>query len=243
MILFPAIDIKGGKCVRLVQGDFDKVNVYDEDPVQVAKKFKESGTDVVHVVDLDGALEGDGRNKAVIEAIIKETGLRVQVGGGIRDLKAMDEWISRGVWRVILGTVAIENPQLVKEAVEKYGDKVVVSVDAKNGKVATQGWTNISEICSFEFCEQLEKMGVKTVVYTDISKDGMLVGPNFESYQEIQRRTSLDVIASGGVSSLADLRCLQEMNLYGAISGKALYENRFTLEEGLRCLQDESFLV
>ena len=213
MIIFPAIDIKDKKCVRLTQGDFDKVNVYGEDPSLMAKKWADYGAEFIHVVNLNGS---------------------IQVGGGIRDEKRVKELLDLGINRVIVGTMAIENKELLKELIEKYkADKIVVSIDAKNGKVATHGWEKVSDIDSVDLCKELEQIGVKTIVYTDISKDGMLEGPNFDIYKELSQKTSLDIIASGGVTSIDDVKRLLDMNMYGAIIGKALYDNRIDLKEVL----------
>lgn len=241
MILYPAIDIKSGQCVRLVQGDFQQEKIYGENPVEMAKQWKEAGSTVLHVVDLDGARDGKSSNGAVIAEIVAETGLEVQVGGGIRTLEIIEYWLGLGVQRVILGTAAVENPYLVEKAIQLAGNRIVVSVDVKNQKVATNGWEKTSEVDALAFCQQLEASGVETIVYTDITKDGMLTGPNIEAYQTLTAKTSLQVIASGGVSSLEDLQALKKLNLYGAITGKALYEGKFRLEEALQCLQEESF--
>lgn len=243
MILFPAIDIKDGNCVRLVQGNFKQVKVYHADPITVAKKFKEQGAAVLHVVDLDGAREGSNVNGDVIERIVRETDLKVQIGGGIRDYGRIKYWLERGAWRVVLGTAALESLHFLQGALAVYGDSIVVSVDARDGYVATHGWKQVTEVRSFDFCQQLEGVGVKSIVYTDIKRDGMLEGPNLAAYEQLSQQTNLHIIASGGISSLEDLQKLKELNLYGVISGKALYEQKFTLKEGLHCLRDESSLV
>lgn len=240
MILYPAIDIKNGQCVRLVQGDFQQKKIYGENPVEIAKQWKKAGSNVLHVVDLDGARDGKSSNGAVIAKIVAETGLQVQIGGGIRSLETIQYWLDLGVHRVILGTAAVENPSLVEEAVQLAGNRIVVSVDVKNQKVATNGWEKTSEVDANQFCQRLEAIGVETIVYTDITKDGMLTGPNLEAYQILKEKTSLQVIASGGISSLEDLQALKKLKLYGAITGKALYEGKFRLEEALQCLQEES---
>lgn len=234
MIIFPAIDIKDNKCVRLTQGDFDKVNVYGEDPSLMAKKWAGYGAKFIHVVNLNGSRDEVGINDETLAKVAKSVDVPIQVGGGIRDEKRVKELLDLGINRVIVGTMAIENKELLKELIEKYGaDKIVVSIDAKNGKVATHGWEKVSDIDSVDLCKELEKIGVKTIVYTDISKDGMLEGPNFDIYKELSQKTSLDIIASGGVTSIDDVKKLLDMNMYGAIIGKALYDNRIDLKEVL----------
>ena len=234
MIIFPAIDIKDKKCVRLTQGDFDKVNVYGEDPSLMAKKWADYGAEFIHVVNLNGSRDEIGINDETLAKVAKSVDVPIQVGGGIRDEKRVKELLDLGINRVIVGTMAIENKELLKELIEKYkAEKIVVSIDAKNGKVATHGWEKVSDIDSVDLCKELEQIGVKTIVYTDISKDGMLEGPNFDIYKELSQKTSLDLIASGGVTSIDDVKRLLDMNMYGAIIGKALYDNRIDLKEVL----------
>ena len=234
MIIFPAIDIKDKKCVRLTQGDFDKVNVYGEDPSLMAKKWADYGAEFIHVVNLNGSRDEIGINDETLAKVAKSVDVPIQVGGGIRDEKRVKELLDLGINRVIVGTMAIENKELLKELIEKYkAEKIVVSIDAKNGKVATHGWEKVSDIDSVDLCKELEQIGVKTIVYTDISKDGMLEGPNFDIYKELSQKTSLDIIASGGVTSINDVKRLLDMNMYGAIIGKALYDNRIDLKEVL----------
>lgn len=233
MIIFPAIDIKDNKCVRLLQGDFDKVNVYSDDPSLIAKKWQDSGAEFIHMVSLNGA-RGEGNvNDESIKKILDTVHIPIQIGGGIRSKERVKELLDLGVNRVILGSVAIKNKKLLKDLVKKYKEKIVVSIDAKDGKVAVEGWEEVSDVDSITFCKELEKIGVKTIVYTDISKDGMLIGPNFDVYEKLSKETSLDIIASGGVTSLEDIKKLKNMNLYGAIIGKALYENKIDLKEVL----------
>ena len=234
MIIFPAIDIKDKKCVRLTQGDFDKVNVYGEDPSLMAKKWADYGAEFIHVVNLNGSRDEIGINDETLAKVAKSVDVPIQVGGGIRDEKRVKELLDLGINRVIVGTMAIENKELLKELIEKYkAEKIVVSIDAKNGKVATHGWEKVSDIDSVDLCKELEQIGVKTIVYTDISKDGMLEGPNFDIYKELSQKTSLDIIVSGGVTSIDDVKRLLDMNMYGAIIGKALYDNRIDLKEVL----------
>lgn len=237
MRIFPAIDIKDNSCVRLTQGDFEKVTVYSQDPVDVAKMWKDKGADFLHLVDLDGARSEAFINKESIEKIVG-IGIPVQLGGGIRNIQKVEYLLELGVNRVILGTVAIENPVLLENLLKLYGnEKIVVSIDAKDGKVATRGWEVISKVDSLELCKNLEKMGVKTIVYTDISKDGMLEGPNFEIYQTIIEETDLQVIVSGGVSSMGDIERLKEINPYGVIIGKAFYDNLLDFKEVIQCIE------
>jgi len=243
MNLFPAIDLKDGKCVRLKQGDFSDVKVYSEDPLKMAKQFEQDGAIFLHVVDLDGARTGNGLNKETIKKIIQGTNLSVQVGGGIRTIQSIEGWIQSGVERVILGTVALESEEFVKEAVKLYGEKIAVGVDTKDSKVATHGWETLSNMDSLLFCKNLMDLGVKTIIYTDIAKDGMLSGPNIEIYKKLLDLESVNIIASGGIGSLKDLKELAEIGVYGAITGKALYEGKFTVEEALQCLQNESYLA
>lgn len=233
MILFPAIDMKDGKCVRLEQGMFDKVTVFGEDPVAMAKKWEEKGGEFLHLVDLDGAKDGVPKNLEIIKNICKSINIPIQIGGGIRNKETVKLLLEAGVNRVILGTVAINNIELLKELVNEYGEKIVVSIDAKDGLVAVDGWVNVSEVKSIDLVKELETIGVKTIVYTDISKDGMMEGPNFEIYQTLKDCSSIDVIASGGVSSIEDIKKLKQMDMYGAIIGRALYNGAIKLEEAL----------
>ncbi|AFS78761.1 1-(5-phosphoribosyl)-5-[(5-phosphoribosylamino)methylideneamino] imidazole-4-carboxamide isomerase HisA [Gottschalkia acidurici 9a] len=233
MIIFPAIDMKDGKCVRLKQGMFDEVTVFGENPVEMAKKWEEKGGEFLHLVDLDGAKDGVPKNLDIIKEICKNINIPIQLGGGIRNKETVKLLLEAGVNRVILGTVAINNIGLLKELVNEYGEKIVVSIDAKDGLVAVDGWINVSEVKSIDLVKELESIGVKTIVYTDISKDGMMAGPNFEIYKTLQECVNIDVIASGGVSSIEDIRKLKEMNMYGAIVGKALYTGDIELEKAL----------
>lgn len=233
MIIFPAIDIKDNKCVRLLQGDFNQISVYSHNPSTMAKKWQDEGTQYIHLVSLNGA-RGEGNiNDESIKTILQTVNIPIQVGGGIRDKKRVEELLDLGVSRVIVGSMALKNKKLLKELVEKYKEKIVVSVDAKNGKVAIEGWEELSNIDSIELCKELETMGVKTIVYTDISKDGMMIGPNFHIYKILSIETNLDIIASGGVTTEEDIKMLSSMNLYGAIIGKAIYENKIELKEAL----------
>lgn len=231
MILFPAIDIRDGKCVRLIQGNYDKEIIYGDSPTDMALEWEKQGAEFIHIVDLDGAKTGNSSNRKAIQAIAKAVTVPVQVGGGIRSMEMIDAHIESGVSRVIIGTAAITNQVFLKEAVTKYGDKIAVSIDARNGLVATDGWTETSDTKAIDLLKELEKIGVKTVVYTDILKDGMMQGPNFGELSTIDEASSIDIIASGGVSTKEDIAKLRQMNLYGAIIGKALYEGAISLEE------------
>ncbi len=233
MIIFPAIDIKDNKCVRLLQGDFDKVSVYGDDPSIMAKNWQNSGAEFIHMVSLNGA-RGEGKiNDESIRKVLDTIDIPIQIGGGVRTKERVKELLDMGVNRVIVGSMAIKNIELLKQLVDEYKEKIVVSIDAKNGKVAIQGWEEVSDINSVELCKSLEKIGVKTIVYTDISKDGMLIGPNFDIYEKLSKETNLHIIASGGVTCMEDIKRLKNMNLYGAIIGKALYENKIELKEVL----------
>ncbi len=229
MILFPAIDIRDGKCVRLIQGDYEQEIIYNDSPTAMAKEWEQQGAAYIHVVDLDGAKTGESSNKEAIRAIAASVSVPVQVGGGIRNMEIVDAHIASGVSRVIIGTAAIQNQQFLKEAVEKYGDKIAVSIDARGGFVATDGWTELSDVKAVDLLQQLVEIGVKTVVYTDILKDGMLQGPNLFELEMMNNASTIDIIASGGVSTEEDIVKLRELNMYGAIIGKALYEGKLSL--------------
>lgn len=233
MIIFPAIDIKDGNCVRLKQGKFDELDVYFDNPVEVAQKWESKGAEFIHIVDLDGAKDGKSKNYDIIANIAKTVNIPIQVGGGIRSEEAVKNLLDAGVNRVILGTAAVNDEKFLREMAEKYGEKIVVSVDAKDGIVAVDGWINLSTITSEEFVKTLDEIGVKTIVYTDIAKDGMMQGPNFNIYKEVSEISDIDVIASGGVSSIDDVKKLKSMDMYGAIIGKALYIDKIKLEDAL----------
>jgi len=231
MKIFPAIDLSGQKVVRLVRGDYAKMTVYGEDPVKTALEFEAAGASYLHVVDLDGAKSGSRENFAVIEQILKSTKLSVEIGGGIRDMEAVSAYLNAGAMRVIIGTAAVRNPAFLAEALSKYGTKIAVGVDFKNGQTATDGWTK-ADGDAFEFCRKLADMGVGALICTDIAKDGMLEGPNQEMYRQlVQLKT--EIIASGGVSGLEDLKILKQTGVGGAIVGKALYTGAVDLREAL----------
>src|SRR5699024_84033 len=231
MIIFPAIDILNGKCVRLIQVDYNKEVIYDDSPVDMAKQWEAKGAEFIHIVDLDGAKTGKSINEQIIIDIAKAVTVPIQVGGGIRSMDNVKTYLNSGVNRVIVGTAAIEDEAFLNEAVTTYGERIVVSLDAKDGYVATEGWTDTSDVRALDIVKDLEKIGVKTIVYTDIAKDGMLQGPNLEEQQAMNEATSIDVIASGGVTTREDVDNLKNLNMYGAIVGKALYDGKITLEE------------
>lgn len=233
MRIYPAIDIKNGKCVRLRQGNFDDMTVYNDNPVEVAKEWIKNGASYIHLVDLDGAREGSGVNSDIIKEIANLSDVPVQTGGGIRTIEDIENKLALGVRRVILGTVAVKNPEIVKEAVEKFGDAIAVGIDAKNGMVAVSGWEEVSEVSAVDLCVKMRDYGVKTIIYTDISKDGMMSGPNIEATKEIVDATGIDIIASGGVSGMNDLENVDKINAHGAIIGKALYTGTINLKEAV----------
>lgn len=233
MNIIPAIDLIGGQAVRLIKGDYNQVTVYSNTPVEVAKSFEEQGAGFLHIVDLDGAKEGNTANFETIRAIVENTGLSVEVGGGIRKMETVKKYVELGVDRVILGTAAVTDPEFLGEAVRAYPDHIAVGIDIKDGMVAIKGWLEVSSLSCFDFCQQIRELGVKTIICTDISKDGMMAGTNRELYQELSKRFSMNIIASGGVSTLADIRALCEMKLYGAIVGKALYTGAIRLSDAI----------
>lgn len=234
MRLYPAIDIKNGKCVRLKQGKFNEQTIYANHPYEMAKKWKDAGASYIHVVDLDGALDGIWTNKEAIEKIVNAVDIPVQTGGGIRTIRDIEERLNVGIDRVIIGTLAVKNPSFVKDAIEKFGsDKIVVGIDAKDGMVAINGWEEVSLMSALDLCQKMKGYGVKTIVYTDISKDGMLIGPNVEYTKYLIDETSLDIIASGGVASMEDLKDVEKINAEGAIIGKALYTQAIDLKEAV----------
>ena len=233
MEIFPAIDISGGKVVRLSKGDYDKMTVYGDDPAAMARRFKEAGARNLHVVDLDGAKDGTTANFDAIEAIAREGGLTIEVGGGIRDAQRIRRYLDCGVSRTILGTVAVKNYAFVEDAVARFGDAIAVGVDAKDGVVAVSGWLETTELSSLDFCRRLEKTGVSTVIYTDISKDGMLSGTNLPVYEALAGLEKLKVIASGGITFEHEITALKQMGIYGAIVGKAIYSGALELSRVL----------
>lgn len=238
MKLYPAIDIKNGQCVRLQQGLFDATTVYSNEPFEVAKQFEAVGAKFLHIVDLDGALQGMGANDEALAQIIKNVTIPLEIGGGIRTMQDIEHRLNMGVTRVILGTKAVESPEFVKEAIATFGaDKIVIGIDAKDGMVAIKGWETISNVDAVTLALSMKELGVKTIIYTDISKDGMLCGPNFVQTAKMVEATGLDIIASGGVSSMQDLEQLEKIGVEGAILGKAIYEKRVDLKEATKRFQ------
>ena len=233
MILYPAIDLVGGKAVRLYKGDYAQMTVYSEDPVSVAKDFQKAGARRMHLVDLEAAKSGIPANAETIRSIAEQTDLFLEVGGGIRNMEILETYLSLGVDRAILGTAAVTDPQFLREAVEAYGERIAVGVDLKDGFVAIKGWTETSELTAEDFFGRMEQLGVKTVICTDISRDGAMKGTNRALYKQLSDRFSIDLIASGGVSTMEDILALKEMGLHGAIIGKAYYTGAIDLKEAL----------
>lgn len=231
MQIYPAIDIIDGKAVRLSQGSFDDVTVFNDIPADAAKDWVDAGATYIHIVDLDGARYGKTFVIDIIKDIKSKYDIKIETGGGVRTMKDIDDRIEAGASRVIIGTAAVKNPELVKAAVEKYGDKIAVGVDAKNGMVAISGWEEVSNISAVELCLKMKEYGVNTVIYTDISKDGMMCGPNIESTKDLIEKTGMDVIASGGVSKMEDIENVNNINAAGVIIGKALYNGALELKE------------
>ena len=239
MILFPAIDLKDGQCVRLKLGEMDQATVFNDDPAAQARAFEAQGFSYLHIVDLNGAFEGRPVNAAAVEAIIAAITIPAQLGGGIRDLATIDAWLSKGIRRVILGTVAVRDPGLVREACRLYPGRVAVGIDAKGGKVAVEGWAETSELTAIDLARRFEDAGVAAIIYTDIDRDGVLKGLNLESTVELARAVRIPVIASGGLASMDDIRALTRPEcalLEGAISGRALYDGRIDPKEALAVL-------
>lgn len=237
MRIYPAVDLKDGRCVRLEQGKADRETVYFENPIEAAQAWKKSGVDWIHVVDLDGAFGGTPSNLAAVRGILK-LGIQVQLGGGIRSQKRIDAALDSGVSRVVIGTKAAEDPGFVEEMVKKYGKKIAVGIDAKDNRVAVRGWVTDTELDALDFAKQMGDFGVSTLIYTDISRDGMLTGPNLEAQQKMLESVPCQIIASGGVSEIKDLHALHQLgkqyaHLEGVIVGKALYENRFSLDDAV----------
>lgn len=238
MILYPAIDLKDGNAVRLLRGDMEKSTVFNTDPAAQAMEFVNAGCEWLHLVDLNGAFEGEPVNAAPVEAILKQTKVPAQLGGGIRNMQTIATWVEKGLARVILGTVAVENPELVREAAREFPGKIAVGIDARNGRVATKGWAEETDVMVTDLAKSFEDAGVSAIIYTDINRDGAMQGPNVEATAELARAVSIPVIASGGVSSIEDLIALRDcgIQLNGAISGRALYDGAIDLKEALRVL-------
>ena len=234
MRIFPAIDLFGGKAVRLYKGDYNEMTVYSENPAEVALDFKNAGAEYIHLVDLEGAKDGTTPNLETVEKIVKASGLFAEIGGGIRSMQTLDRYFSVGVSRAILGTSAVTDEEFLDAAVAKYGDKIAVGADVKDGYIAIKGWTAKSEYTLDDFFAKMQRKGVKTVICTDISRDGAMRGTNLEMYKKLSRKYTIDIIASGGVSSLDDIRELRKMELYGAIIGKAYYTGAIDLGEAIK---------
>ena len=237
MILFPAIDLVGGMAVRLYKGDYDKMTVYSDHPEEIALDFKNCGATHIHIVDLEGARDGGTPNLDTVLKIKKESGLFCEVGGGIRNMEVVDRYLSAGVDRVILGTAAISDEAFLKKAIEKYGEKIAVGADIREGFIAVKGWLERSSVTADEFFERMQNLGVKTIICTDINRDGVMAGTNRDLYRTMSRRYSMDITASGGVSSMDDILALQKMGLYGAIIGKAYYTGAIDLKQAVEAVQ------
>jgi phosphoribosylformimino-5-aminoimidazole carboxamide ribotide isomerase len=239
MILYPAIDLKDGQAVRLLRGDMEKSTVFNDDPAAQAMEFVEAGCEWLHLVDLNGAFAGEPVNAAAVEAILERCKVPAQLGGGIRDMATIEGWLDKGLQRVILGTVAVENPDLVRAAAKAFPGHVAVGIDARNGRVATKGWAEETNVMVTDLARSFEDAGVAAIIYTDINRDGAMQGPNVEATADLARAVSIPVIASGGVSSLDDLIALRDCgaNLNGAISGRALYDGALDLKSALAALK------
>ena len=234
MNIFPAIDLIEGKAVRLLKGDYEKKTVYNDDPLKVVEDFKNQNAEFLHLVDLDGAKSGKTDNIETVKNIVDQGGLFVEIGGGIRNMETVDKYFEIGVNRVIIGTAAVTNPEFLQSALNKYGEKIAVGVDIKDGFVAIKGWLEKSEFTLFDFCKKIQNLGVKYLICTDISKDGVMKGTNLQLYEELSSRFNMNITASGGVSSMEDIKSLKELNLYGAIIGKAYYTGAVNLSEAIR---------
>ncbi len=233
MLIFPAIDLYDKKAVRLFKGDYNQMTVYSKNPLEVAKGFKAAGAEYIHMVDLEGAKDGTTPNFDIVASVAKESGLKVEIGGGIRNEETVKKYIDAGVMRIILGTAALNDRLFLESVCKKYGDKIAVGADLKDGQVAVKGWLETSNVSGMDFLAEMESLGVKTVICTDISRDGAMRGTNRELYKELSKKFSMDIVASGGVSTLDDIKALREMDLYGAIVGKAIYTGDIDLSEAI----------
>lgn len=233
MVIYPAIDVRNGRCVRLVQGKFSDETIYSDHPVEMALRFEQMGAEYLHVVDLDGARLGEPQNIAAISEMAVQVGIPLQLGGGIRTIEMMEIILCKGIQRVILGTSAVNDPELVRKAVQSFGNSLAVAIDAKDGLVAIEGWAKTSSFTAIGFAKKMEDLGAKVIIYTDISRDGMLTGPNIKAMEEMVRAVKIEVIASGGVTSLQDIKNLKEIGVSGAIVGKALYTGDIDLKEAI----------
>lgn len=240
MQLYPAIDLKNGQCVRLKQGEFKEITVYSDAPEEAAAFWQSQGATFLHLVDLDGALAGRSVNEDVIKKIAAAVSIPIEIGGGIRSEAAIHSMLSLGVTRVIIGTKAVENPEFIRDMVKRFGqERIVAGVDARDGMAAVEGWEKLSGISASELCGRMKEYGIRHIVYTDISRDGMLTGPNVAYTKKLTEDTGLDIIASGGMSSMEDLRQLYNAGIHGAIIGKALYENRIDLKEAIDAFENQ----
>ena len=240
MIILPAIDIQAGRCVRLIQGDFSTASQVADDPLATAEVFRKGGAVWLHMVELDGAVEGHRKKEGVFLSVAAHSGMKVELGGGIRDMETIEFYLSHGISRVVLGSAALENPSLVAEAVKEFGAQLAVGIDAKNRKVATRGWLDTSEMDFIELAQRMEDMGVQTLIFTDITRDGTLKGPSFDLLRELSGAVCCKVIASGGVSGIEDIKELMHEGLYGAICGKSLYAGTLGLGEAVRLGGDQN---
>ena len=236
MEVIPAIDLKDGRCVRLLQGDFQKETVFSTDPAAVARRWQKAGAPRIHVVDLDGATSGKPRNSEAVTRILEAIDIPIQLGGGIRNMKTLESWLARGVQRVVLGTAAVETPDFLIEACTRFGDSVIAGIDARNGKVAASGWTRTTEVDAISLVGRAKDLGARRIIYTDIATDGMLTGPNLESIREVTSHTRLPVIASGGVTTIDHLVSLNALGVEGAIIGRALYTGDLDLREAINTI-------
>ena len=240
MKIFPAIDLYEGKAVRLFKGNYEQMTVYSNNPVEIARDFKAAGAEYIHMVDLQGARDGTTPNLDIVASVARETGLFVEIGGGIRSLETVEKYLSAGVGRVILGTAAVEDEAFLDEAISRFGDRIAVGADVKDGYIAIKGWLQTSAYNLDDFMSKMQTKGVKTVICTDISKDGAMSGTNREMYKMLSEKYKIDIVASGGVSSLDDVRALREMSLYGAIIGKAYYTGAIDLKEAIREAENDN---
>lgn len=237
MRIYPAIDIIDGACVRLVQGDYSQKTKFADDPCEIAVRWQNEGGEFIHIVDLDGARNGEMPNFDLIVRIADKLNIPIEVGGGVRNMECVEKYLDNGINRVIIGTSALSNPDFVKEAVAKYGERIVVGIDAKDGMVAVNGWEEVSTTSAIDLAKQMEKIGVKTIIYTDIATDGMLKGPNVKAMEEMTEAVSIDVVASGGVSSVDDIEKLKGTGVEGAIVGKALYTDTLCLNDAINAAE------
>ncbi len=234
MIIFPAIDIKNETCVRLYRGEMDSAEQVADSYLAAADAFKAAGAEWIHMVDLDGACAGERKNAHVFLEVAKATGLQIEVGGGIRTMEDIEYYLSRGIARVVLGSAAVKDPQLVREACKAYGDKIAVGIDARNGFVATEGWVETGSVHFLDLGKAMEAAGVRTIIFTDIDRDGMLSGPALDALQQLNKAVSCNIVASGGIKDISDIRALKNAGLYGAICGRSIYKGTLSLEEAIR---------